>query len=354
MPSQAQMQEGIGPALKDSNEMINAFFSTPLFMTEAPKNLDDPSLLAIQSLLYDGDPQEVADNFKSQGNECMKNGQFREALNYYNQGIQAVQDPIVKSTLLSNAAAAHLKLENYKMALNATAESIRLNHLNLKSFYRSIRALVALDKIDDALAVCRMALEIEENNKDFKKEMMVLQELKRIKVQKIKDVEAREKDKMERESELIKAVNSRNINLFSRNKSHGSSILSFFHSDHHVTLQEDGSLSWPVLFLYPEYQESDFITSFDENTTFMDHLQIMFQEQSPWDVKNEYVLENLQVYFETRGTDKTPARLLKASRNMKLKTVISNCNYTVIDGIPTFFILSKTSQFSQKFSSSYK
>ena len=72
---------------------------------------------------------------------------------------------------------------------------------------------------------------------------------------------------MERESELIKAVKSRNINLFSRNKSHGSSILSFFHSDHHVTLQEDGSLSWPVLFLYPEYQESDFIASKFEKST---------------------------------------------------------------------------------------
>jgi tetratricopeptide (TPR) repeat protein len=347
-------QEMIGPALKDPEAMINDFFSTPLFMTEAPQDMDDPSLLAIQSLLYDGSPVEVAANFKNQGNECMKNGQFREALKYYDQGIQVVQDKIVKSVLLSNAAAAHLKLGNYKMALNNTAESIRLNYKNLKSFYRSIKALVALDKIDDAIQVCEMALEIEQKSPDFEQELRALQVLQKKKQRKLQDAQVREMEKLKKDSELIKAIKSRNIKLYSRNKSHGSSILSSFHSDHRVSLQEDGSLSWPVLFLYPEYQESDFITSFDENTSFWDHLQVMFQEQPPWDAKSEYGLSNLFVYFETRGSEKEPARLLKASRNMKLKTVLSSSNYTVIDGIPTFFIVSGISDFTQKFISSYK
>ena len=32
-----------------------------------------------------------------------------------------------------------------------------------------------------------------------------------------------------------------------------------------VSLVEDGSLQWPVYFLYPEYGESDFIEQFPEN-----------------------------------------------------------------------------------------
>lgn len=33
-----------------------------------------------------------------------------------------------------------------------------------------------------------------------------------------------------------------------------------------VFLDEQGSLHWPVLFLYPEHQQSDFISAFCENT----------------------------------------------------------------------------------------
>lgn len=32
-----------------------------------------------------------------------------------------------------------------------------------------------------------------------------------------------------------------------------------------VTLDEQGSLHWPVLFLYPEHQQTDFISAFCEN-----------------------------------------------------------------------------------------
>ena len=101
----------IGPQTKDTQEMINDFFSTPLFMTEAPKSgEEDPTLVAIQSLLYDGPPQEIAANFKSKGNECMQSGQIREAIKYYTQAIQAVGNDKMKSILYSNRAAAQMKL----------------------------------------------------------------------------------------------------------------------------------------------------------------------------------------------------------------------------------------------------
>lgn len=35
---------------------------------------------------------------------------------------------------------------------------------------------------------------------------------------------------------------------------------------HGVTLCSDGSLTWPVLLLYPEYGQSDFIESFHEDS----------------------------------------------------------------------------------------
>ena len=344
----------IGPSAKDSYAMINDFFSTPLFMTEAPKdNADDPSLLALQSLLYDGTDEEVALNFKNQGNECMANKNYREALNYYTQGIQAIKESKLKSILLSNRAAAQIKLQNYSQALGDCSESIKLDHKNLKSFYRSIKALVALEKIEDAIQVCEIAQQVDCENSDFKRELKDLMDLNDQKLEKLQKIKLKQEEKQVQDKELMDALISRKIKLHSKSKSHGSSILSSFHSEYHVKFQDD-SLFWPVLFLYPEYQESDFITSFDENTCFIDHLRIMFQDFPLWDVKNEYTVSNLQVYFETRGTEKEKSRLLKVSRNMSLKTVLSHSSYTVIDGIPTFFILSSVSQFTEKFIDSYK
>ena len=35
-------------------------------------------------------------------------------------------------------------------------------------------------------------------------------------------------------------------------------------------------LVWPVLFLYPEFGETDFIQEFVENQRFQDHIDVMF------------------------------------------------------------------------------
>lgn len=42
-----------------------------------------------------------------------------------------------------------------------------------------------------------------------------------------------------------------------------------------------GEVNWPVLFLYPQYQQSDFIASFNDSHTFSAHLDEMFPPQSP-------------------------------------------------------------------------
>lgn len=34
-----------------------------------------------------------------------------------------------------------------------------------------------------------------------------------------------------------------------------------------VCIAEDGSLQWPVIFLYPEHGQTDFIEAFNENST---------------------------------------------------------------------------------------
>ena len=97
----------------------------PLFLTEdeMPQNIEDnPMLAAIQSLIYDGTPKEVAENFKNQGNEAFATKDYPNALEFYNRGISYLDEkddfsdesvPFLYSTLLSNRSAIHLIRGNY-------------------------------------------------------------------------------------------------------------------------------------------------------------------------------------------------------------------------------------------------
>ncbi|KAB0402533.1 hypothetical protein E2I00_002566, partial [Balaenoptera physalus] len=65
-----------------------------------------------------------------------------------------------------------------------------------------------------------------------------------------------------------------------------------------LSVDDGGRLSWPVLFLYPEYAQSDFISAFHEDSRFIDHLMVMFGETPSWDLEQKYCPDNLEVYFE--------------------------------------------------------
>ncbi len=94
--------------------------TNPLFMTESdmPQNVEEnPFLMAIQSLIYDGTPKEVAENFKNQGNEAFSIKDYDNALEFYNRGIAYLEEkddgtdasvPDLYSVILSNRSAIHL------------------------------------------------------------------------------------------------------------------------------------------------------------------------------------------------------------------------------------------------------
>ena len=47
-----------------------------------------------------------------------------------------------------------------------------------------------------------------------------------------------------------------------------------------VSLDEQGSLQWPVLFLYPEHQQTDFISAFRESSRFVSPTDVSFGPRS--------------------------------------------------------------------------
>lgn len=111
-------------------------------------------------------------------------------------------------------------------------------------------------------------------------------------------------------------------------------------------------MSWPVFFLYPEYKESDYIQSFNETNTFLDHLEVMFEQRPPWDERGDYTPDNLEVYFE--NNQKLKPSIIKIGKKLPLQKILSLDQYVVTNGVPSFIILPKNSPFEQEFLNKYK
>ena len=75
------------------------------------------------------------------------------------------------------------------------------------------------------------------------------------------------------EQALMNAITARNITVMKPSGKKSALDLSSLEPCHpaavgkRVRLEEDGSLTWPVMFLYPEYGETDFVQEFHEETT---------------------------------------------------------------------------------------
>lgn len=81
------------------------------------------------------------------------------------------------------------------------------------------------------------------------------------------------------------------------------------------------TLIFPVFFLYPQHATSDMISNFNEDTTFVAHLETMFPPHAPpphWDLKGEYINNKLVVYATTYRK-----RILKVGKKMTLRDVMN-------------------------------
>lgn len=127
-------------------------------------------------------PTDQARNFKEHGNEYFRGKRYREAANFYTQGINVnPPDAGLREALLLNRAACNLELsesgfifncrayltasaENYGSVLKDTSAALTINPKASKAYFRASVALVALDRYEEALDVCDRCLAFEPNN----------------------------------------------------------------------------------------------------------------------------------------------------------------------------------------------
>jgi len=117
-------------------------------------------------LLYDGTPDEVAENFKNQGNDLFRQGRahYKDAMEFYKKGLATKCNNVIRATLLCNQAAIHIENQNYRMANEDCKEAIKLDPTNVKAFYRLTKGHHLLEKYEEALEYCRQGLKVDPKN----------------------------------------------------------------------------------------------------------------------------------------------------------------------------------------------
>ncbi|KAK7927809.1 tpr repeat protein [Apiospora marii] len=355
---------------KTVDEVVAELKQSPFFMTDLEEN-DETE--ALKAMAYEGSPLEVATDFKNKGNECFKVKGWWDAKEFYTKAIQvlAVEErkraaaakgealPDAPPTTTSvaeeekgevvgeeeiqeqrkvleasyvNRAACQLELKNYRSCWLDCAGALRLNPRNVKAFYRSARALLAVDRIAEADDACARGLALDEQNAALRavaRDILKRNELVTAKQRKDDERAAREK---RREALLKAALQARNITTRSTEKPpemEGAKVQLVPDPD-----DPRSAVSFPALLLYPADYETDFIKAFNETETLADHLGYVFP--LPWDQKGEYTLANVECYMDTIS-----GGIIKVGKKVSLLKLLSSNNVEVIDQVVRLFVLPK-------------
>ena len=202
--------------------------------------------------------------------------------------------------------------------------ALRYNPNNVKAFYRSSKALLALDKISEASDSCNHGLALDPKNAALKALATSIQErakaLNTIQLKRQKEIEHAHKVKLT----LTAALRARNIRTRTSAKPPEM-------EDAAIHLAPDpisptSVVHFPVVILYPLHAQSDFVKAFAETETIPQHLEYIFP--LPWDDQHEYDVASVDCYMET-----ATGGLIKVGKNMSLLNVLSNDAIEIVDGL---------------------
>ncbi|KAK4174937.1 hypothetical protein QBC36DRAFT_379745 [Triangularia setosa] len=246
--------------------------------------------------------------------------------------VETQKERTLLELLYVNRAACHLELKNYRSCTLDCAAALRLNPKNVKAFYRSAKALLAVNKIAEADDACARGLEVDSSN-------AALQRLTKEIIAKNETVTAHKREEEKRAADarrkevLLKAaLEARNIKMRSTGKPPDM-------EDAHVKLVPDpldpqSSLSVPTMLLYPADYESDFIKAFNETESLEQHFGYVFP--LPWDRENRYTASNVECYIET-----VSGGLAKVGKKVSLLKVLSSGNVEIVDDLLKIFVVPK-------------
>lgn len=292
---------------KTTDEVMEELNRMPFFMTqldntdgEGGENL---KLEALKALAYEGEPHEIAENFKNQGNDLYRARRYKDARELYNKGVEVhCDDDAINESLFLNRAACELELKNHRRCINDCKEALGYNPKNVKCFYRMGRAFFSLNKLEEAKEAIEFGLRFDSNNAALG---ALLDKIVK-KDEEIKAYEAKkENEKKEKErlgAILQAAVVVRNISIV--NTSQPPELV----KDAKISLENEedieSQLIFPTMVMYPTTDEFDFVGSVGELSTPQDLLELVMQRPEEWFQKpghENFTTKKLIGYMETEA-----------------------------------------------------
>ncbi|KAF8568605.1 Tetratricopeptide repeat protein 4 [Paragonimus westermani] len=316
----------------------------PAFMSEIDPSNDDPAVAALQALKYESEnPDANASSYKDEGNYHYKRKEFSKAIDSYTGGLRAKPTDVkLIAVLLTNRAICHWYLKNYRSCIRDCKSALEADPDHLKAYVKAVDACLALEKVDECLEFCERGLA-----KFPQCEQMTLAQMKALRLQMKTEKAAAVKSEMaqkELNTQLatLDIIRNRGINVNTSLQpiSVPEAAGARFYVD------PSNRFHWSVLFMYPEFGQTDFLQDVIETSTVLECLRLVFDPSQPppsWDTQRLYCCsdDSLKVYFEdTVQTQK----LVNFSPNLTIDRLTRRKDFSVRrDLLIVIHVISKNS-----------
>ncbi|GFR95480.1 tetratricopeptide repeat protein 4 [Elysia marginata] len=361
----ARKRKGDQPAdTRSIDEIVEELKNHPAFMKEIDYSKPlPPEIEGLMQIKYESEnPTARADSYRDDGNDQFKKKKYAIAIDNYTEGIKSKSPDLdLNAVLYTNRAAAQYHRENYRSSFMDCICARKFKPDHLKAIVRGAQCCFQMNKFADCLRWCDASLMIDPENKLILDLRVRADKRKREQERDERKQALQERKEEAEERKLLQAIQSRGIRVSSVKVSKDSKLdpLLLTAMECHnptgakVHQDADGILHWPVLFLYPEFAETDFIHAFCETNCFYDHLAHMFgpeTEPANWDTERKYKADAIEVFFENKDEEK----LYKVNPDHSLLDVLKHKKYEVTAGTPTFILMVKGSKFQKEFLTRYK
>lgn len=312
-------------AQKSTEQIMSELNRMPFFMTELDETDgeggENTGLEALKSLAYDGEPDEIATNFKNQGNDCYKTKQFKNAVDYYTRGLEVdCGVDAITAALYLNRAACNLELKNYRRCIEDCKKVLMLDEKSVKACFRAAKAFFAVERYDEAKQILDYGLRIEPENESLKSILSSILEKER-KIEEEKNRKKREQELKEmKKFILLNAIKLRHISMVKSSKP--ADLL----EDAKIRLENEtdheSQLIFPAMILYPTTDEFDYIAEISELTTPQEILEMVMNRPKEWfdDIKHQnFSAKNLVCFMETES-----GGLVKVGKKVAINTAMMN------------------------------
>lgn len=310
-------------AQKSTDDIMKELNRLPFFMTELDEldglGGENTNLEALKSLAYEGEPHEIAANFKVQGNDAYKAKQYKTAVQFYTQGLDVeCDDDAINTALYANRAACNLELKNYRRCIEDCKLVLKLDDKNVKACYRAGKAFFLVDRFDEARGVLEYGLTIDKDNAAIKETLSQITAKEDAILAAKQRKERAEKEKEMKQNILTNAINLRHIETVRSSRPvellEGAKIRLEDDVDHEL------QLIFPAMVLYPTTDEFDYVAEISELLTPNDILDIVLDRPESWFMEENhraFAGRKVECYMET-----VAGGLVKIGRKMAVNQAL--------------------------------